>query len=169
MHFEGHTILEARCQQSMLFLCFVESSPLSMRKKRVNCLAQKVKREACSSRKHTRTNNNETGALRELMMMLLCSRPQFHAHWFDLALQKKDIHLLVVLMCTLTPDEIQNARREYNKSHPKTTLVKQISSKTSNWFHTRNVQYFLKNIVEDKRVDDGIPVEASLVKDDAGV
>jgi hypothetical protein len=92
------------------------------------------------------------GPLRDCLLSLLMSTNEYICQWIDYALSKKDINLLIIILCTLTESQFHSIKLLYNQLHPKNDLKKQIESKTSNWFHKRNIMYFLLNIYNENRL-----------------
>ena len=103
--------------------------------------------------------------MRELLIFLILSEEEFVARWIDLAISKKDVNLLTLIICTQTNQALQKVKEIYN-AQSKKSMSSKIDGLTSNIFHKRNINKFLLGLLEAKRLSDEQQIDLDLVNKD---
>ena len=108
---------------------------------------------------------NFKGALREILVFLMMSEEEFVVQWIDLALKKKDVNLLTLIICTQNNKSLEKVRGLYDEQNRK-SMVDKIDGLTSNLIHKRNINKFLLGLLETARAHDTADVDLKVVEQD---
>jgi len=108
---------------------------------------------------------NFSGALREILVYLTMSEHEFVTQWIEVALKKKDVNLLTLIICTQNNETLNAVRGRFDQQNRK-SMVDNIDGLTSNLFHKRNINKFLLGLIETKRANESPDVDLKLVNND---
>eukprot|EP01084_Bolivina_argentea_P185347 319615_1 len=108
---------------------------------------------------------NFKGIMRELLVFLIMSEEEFMVQWIEVALQKKDINLLTLIVCTQNNQMVQSARALFDSQNKK-SMQDKIDGLTSNIFHRKKINKFLLKLLNAKRESEDANVDMELVEKD---
>ena len=103
--------------------------------------------------------------MRELLVFLIMNEDEFVVKWIEVAIKKKDVNLLTLIICTQTNESLQKVTKIFDEGHKK-SMKSKINGLTSNIFHKRNINKFLLKLLEAKRLNDDDQIDINLVDSD---
>lgn len=96
---------------------------------------------------------------------MILSEEEFIAKWIEVALKKKDVNLLTLIICTQTNESLQRVTQIFDSQNKK-SMKSKINGLTSNIFHKRNINKFLLGLLDAKRTNDNDQIDMELVEKD---
>lgn len=100
-----------------------------------------------------------------MLVFLMMSEEEFVVQWIEVALKKKDVNLLTLIICTQNSTSLEKVRALYNEQHRK-SMSDKIDGLTSNLIHKRNINKFLLGLLDTARTRETADVDLKVVEQD---